>query len=33
MIEAALNYEQKGRGVKSWGTDFLVILNEILDMC
>ena len=31
MIEATRNYEQKGRGVKSGGADFLVKRDTILD--
>ena len=31
MIEVARNYEQKGRGVKSGGADFLVKRDTIID--
>jgi len=33
MIEAAQNYEKKGRGVESGGADLLVKRDTILDRC
>ena len=33
MIEATRNYELKGRGIETRGTDFLVKRDTILDRC
>ena len=31
MIEVTQNYELKGRGVETWGADFIVKRDTILD--